>query len=41
VTLRALPAVDSAIFAGPDGHREMVAEVKRRMAENIREMGAK
>jgi 1-acyl-sn-glycerol-3-phosphate acyltransferase len=41
VTLRALPAADSADFAGPEGHRGMAAEVKRRMAENIREMGAR
>jgi 1-acyl-sn-glycerol-3-phosphate acyltransferase len=39
VTLRALPAIDPADFSGPDSHRDLARETKRRMAENIREMG--
>lgn len=39
VTLRALPAIDPADFSGPNSHRDLARETKRRMAENIREMG--
>jgi 1-acyl-sn-glycerol-3-phosphate acyltransferase len=39
VTMRALPAIDPAAFRDPGGHRDLAGEVKRRMAENIREMG--
>lgn len=41
ITLRALPAIDPVTFKGCGGHRGLVAEVKSRMAENIREMEAK
>jgi 1-acyl-sn-glycerol-3-phosphate acyltransferase len=39
ITLRALPAIDPAKFDGPGAHRDLAREVKRRMAENIRQMG--
>ncbi|WP_225911674.1 lysophospholipid acyltransferase family protein [Desulfuromonas versatilis] len=41
VTLRALAAIDPGPFRGAEGHRELMREVKQRMAENLREMGAK
>ncbi|MEZ4601626.1 MAG: lysophospholipid acyltransferase family protein [Syntrophotaleaceae bacterium] len=41
VTLRALEAIDPADFPGDDGHRDLVREVKKRMARSIEEMEGK